>query len=328
MSGHVGAEYDGSDVMKLYINGEPDSTTASQVNANLYDTYDVIIGAEDQTGTMDNFFDGKIDDVRIYNREVTDEEIKRLYELGATTKIAKTLKTISPLEEDLIAHWTFDGPTIDSSSTTAEIRDASDNPNFYGDWLNASNARKPGKLGQAIYLRAAGSNDPIRIASSTALNLGTDDFSWSFWYNSTNPTNLQAIMGTRGGGAAIGLHIRINETAGKLDTYICDDCSGSGQTVTYSDSSDYDEPGWHHVVATFDRDGNVTYYHNGVEDGGGSITGQQGSITDDADPLYIGATGSSGSTYTQFYGLLDDIRVYRRVLNQEDVIRLYELGGG
>ncbi|MCA9397834.1 LamG domain-containing protein, partial [candidate division WWE3 bacterium] len=314
------------DTMTRYLNGVQIGTIA---DASTIDNITPSILDIGRRGDLTNTCNCVLDDIRIYNRAVTAEEIQRLYELGATTNIAKTLDTIDILEQDLIAHWTFDGPTIDSSSSTAEIRDASDNPNFYGNWIGSpNNATKPGKLGQAIHLRSEGSNNPIRLASSTALNLGTDDFSWSFWYNSTSPTSQQAIAGSRGGGAAIGLHIRINGTAGKLDTYICDDCSGSGQTVTYSDSSNYDEPGWHHVVATFDRDGNVTYYHNGVEDGTGNISGQQGSITDDVDWFCLGATGCGASAYTQFYGLLDDIRVYRRVLTQEEVTRLYELGGG
>ena len=44
------------------------------------------------------FFEGLIDDVRIYNRALSAEEITRLYELGGTTHVNVTLKTNPDLE--------------------------------------------------------------------------------------------------------------------------------------------------------------------------------------------------------------------------------------
>jgi len=99
--------------------------------------------------TSSDYFDGKMDDVRVYNRVLSAEEISRLYQLGATTKIAKTITTNPDLKNGLVGHWTFDGINMDTASNTAEVLDSSGNSNN-GDWLNHGTTTKPGKIGQAI----------------------------------------------------------------------------------------------------------------------------------------------------------------------------------
>ena len=78
---HYVARYDGSE-MSLYIDGVKDSTTFSQSGniSNSSNATSLIIGAEyDETGNQD----GSIDDVRIYDRALSSDEITRLYKLGA-----------------------------------------------------------------------------------------------------------------------------------------------------------------------------------------------------------------------------------------------------
>ena len=62
------------------------------------------IGGDD---AGENFL-GKIDEVRAYNRVLSLDEIKRLYNMGGTMKINKTpaVKTGSTLADGLTGHWT------------------------------------------------------------------------------------------------------------------------------------------------------------------------------------------------------------------------------
>jgi len=80
----IAATWDGS-TMRAYKNGIVDPTTESHTAVSGYAAFDVLIGANDQSGTLTNFFDGRIDDVRIYNYARTAEEIRVDYNAGLST---------------------------------------------------------------------------------------------------------------------------------------------------------------------------------------------------------------------------------------------------
>ena len=70
---HIAGTYDGS-MMRLYINGEMVQTREAKGPINKND-HAVYIGARNEFGY---FFDGNIDDLRIYNRPLNDEEVRKL----------------------------------------------------------------------------------------------------------------------------------------------------------------------------------------------------------------------------------------------------------
>jgi hypothetical protein len=63
-----------------------------------------------------DFANGSIGDVRIYNRALSKDEIKRLYNMGGTVKL-NTARADNSLAQGLVGWWTFDGK--DLTSTTA-----------------------------------------------------------------------------------------------------------------------------------------------------------------------------------------------------------------
>ena len=68
--------YDG-DSLKLYINGELDTTMLYNINLST-NLHILTIGSQNLVGTTD-FFSGKIDDIGIWNRSLTLQEVQRLY---------------------------------------------------------------------------------------------------------------------------------------------------------------------------------------------------------------------------------------------------------
>ena len=70
-----------------------------------------------------SYFDGALDDVRGYSRVLTANDISRLYQLGTTTKISRTLLTNPELDNGLISHWTFDTSDGIDLSQQASLRD-------------------------------------------------------------------------------------------------------------------------------------------------------------------------------------------------------------
>ena len=69
--------------MKLYVNGELiKSNNFSDLSLN-YSTsgFWTMLGAAESTAGIDNFYKGKMDDVRIYNRELSAAEVKEIFKL-------------------------------------------------------------------------------------------------------------------------------------------------------------------------------------------------------------------------------------------------------
>ncbi len=294
---HVVWTYDGSNsslfIDSVLVDG-PQAQTAPAANDNSF-----IIGGFGN-GSFD--MEGSLDDVRIYNRALSANDIARLYELGATTKIAKTITSNPALQNGLVGHWTFDSTNIDTASTTAEILDSSTNGNR-GDWISHSSTTKPGKLGQAIEFD--GVDDYIQIPDDNTLDVASA-FTIATWLKSdTNGLYEIAVKGTTGfefdhsGG-----NLRINDNGVKVL-----------QTLSYPQDSE-----WHHVAATWDDAADTTKLCiDGVCIAEG---GETETLTNNADNIVIGE--ESGSKI--FDGSMDDFRIYNRALSADEIRRLYELG--
>ena len=95
----------------IYVNGVQSSTLVVHQWQHVVVTDTTAENASnlDIGRTQDtNYMEGMIDDVRISNRVLTQEEIKRLYKMGGTLKIGQTISNDS-LRSGLVGHWTFDG---------------------------------------------------------------------------------------------------------------------------------------------------------------------------------------------------------------------------
>jgi len=94
-------------------------------------------------GATSDFLDGLIDDVRIYNRALSPDEIKRLYQSGATTHINISLPGPT---KGLAGWWTFD----EKDMAGVHAYDKSGQGN--GGTLTSGPRRMKGKVGQALQL--------------------------------------------------------------------------------------------------------------------------------------------------------------------------------
>lgn len=113
---HVTAVFNAdTDIHTLAVNGVIQTHSVSEPAFNNTDPIQVPrIGRRPGGDTAP--FEGTIDDVRVYNRALSAEEISRLYGLGATTRVSETLTTNPQLESGLVGHWTFDGENMDPTT--------------------------------------------------------------------------------------------------------------------------------------------------------------------------------------------------------------------
>jgi hypothetical protein len=75
---HVAITYDGN-ILKLYINGELIQSKTSGIVLNTNGSSGISIGESNQANGFWNPFNGKIDDVVIYGRALTESEMKSLF---------------------------------------------------------------------------------------------------------------------------------------------------------------------------------------------------------------------------------------------------------
>lgn len=300
----IGLEPTGGDQPQIYIDGTNDSDlgTGSGYQHYVWDMSNALafrIAAESDAG---NPFDGKIDEVRVYHRALSAEEVALLY------------RETHPDDPDthLVGHWTFDG--TDVSGTTAIDRGRGGNVGT----LSGSPAVSPGRLGQA--LRFDGTDDYVSVAHSSSINL-SNTISISFWVKNsvTQEYNRQIAKEPGGGGGSYGWAIYGNGGYVELST------SGGNPGLNSTDFGPalYDGS-WHHIVWTLDN-GNWTY----TRDGGvitGSGTYAHGTGFGNTNPLVIGKHGVTASEY--FLGALDDVRIYDTALTATQIVDLYRAGGG
>ncbi|MFO1152047.1 MAG: LamG-like jellyroll fold domain-containing protein [Rhodospirillales bacterium] len=267
------------------------------ITSPLPSNVDPVAIGDDLSGTFN--WNGSLDDVRVYNRALSVAEIKRLYELGATTRVGVTLNTNQSLANGLVAHYTFDGKDTDLSSSTREILDRSGNGN-HGNWLNHATTTVPGVLGQALSFD--GVDDEVE--SQTSIDW-TGAFSFAFWIRTTNSYS-QTVMGWspyRSCGPWVGVF----------------NCTGAGDSATgVLAVSDVMDGRWHHIVYTATANAQSLYVDGVLED-----TSAETSATNDGWPVMIG-NRAFASEY--FNGALDDVRIYNRTLSQDEITRLYDLG--
>lgn len=85
---HVAVTYDGA-FARIYINGNPSGLRETLASCNVGDsTGNLVIGRSSSTAT--SYFQGPMDDVRIYQRTLTATEIDQLYRLTVKGKIEGT----------------------------------------------------------------------------------------------------------------------------------------------------------------------------------------------------------------------------------------------
>jgi hypothetical protein len=311
---YVTGVYDGVTV-KLYIDGVLVNTNASGVPASLRaSTAPITIGADyDNGGSVFRFFNGKIDEPRIYNRVLSAAEIWNLYK-QTSTNINRSQNT--ELTSGLVGMWSFNGVDVNWTSSSAGIvYDRSGNNNT-GTLTNMSQVDTPvsGKVGQALLLD--GNNDYVEIPSSSSLLL-SGDVSISVWVKpgSTQKTYADMISKHNCGGYII--EQNNNSTNQYALAWDVGGCSYTGGSVLTTLTANV----WQNFVVV-KSGASITHYVNGVQTASGSGAGA--ALVTSPTPLRIGNFGSGGSR--EFNGALDEVRVYNRALTALEAKQLYLMG--
>jgi hypothetical protein len=97
---HVVGVFNPNNFMELYVNGNLDASSDSYMISHIHDgTANLFIGSHFDLSNPANFFKGKIDDVHIYNRALTSDEIVELYKWNDFDAVA-TISKRTDLDND------------------------------------------------------------------------------------------------------------------------------------------------------------------------------------------------------------------------------------
>jgi hypothetical protein len=300
----------------MYINGVRDSTTATDGTALNFGTCPLFIGVDTDTGCasgLGNWYSGKIDDPRVYNRALSQDEITQLYQQGATTKHATTITAprLDDVNSGLVGHWTFDGKDMPQG----QVNDTSGNGNN-GSMRNmaTSSAYARGVLGQALTFDKV--NDFVDIPAPSVLQ-GLAAFTVSLWAKSDSYQSL--------GGA---FSIYDGTTSGTLFLiYPYDPSNGNGTRVYFNSGAVIDQNDgaiadgkWHHFLFVSRSATDHELFVDGVSVATSTISK---TLPATLSHISIGAWRSG----TQLYGgSIDDVRVYGRALSNDEIKQLYQMG--
>lgn len=267
------------------------------------------------------FFQGKIDEVRVYNRALSRSEIQALFDLGNND------------DSSLVGHWKLD----ELSGTNAV--DSSGNSNT-GTLTNYSSPEPWSSSGQVnSSLNFDGSSNYVQIADSTSLDV-TSNLTVAAWVKPDTCTpdpgggaNMRSIMGKwqkAGNNRAYILGMSRGTNCNLLFN-ISDDGGWAGEAangVVTTDILTVDT--WAHVVATYDGSTNLaSIYINGTLSASSTATDAASvNIYNSSAPLRIGATQDWGDSPKYFSGHIDDVRVYNRVLSTTEIDALHKMGIG
>ena len=238
------------------------------------------------------YFDGALDDVRVYKRFLNSTEAQQLYQ-G------------TDIHNGLVGHWPFD----EGSGTAAHDTHM---------WV-------AGKGGGAAHFD--GTDDYVEISSNP-----NDDpvspYSISFWVNFDGLYDQHHTIlnkGTKSGDN----HWRIMHPMGGSSIYLQVYVSGSWQTVTLksADGTISSSKKWYHVALTSDGTTAKIYINGTLSDS--STSSYDVSLPSSSGDLILGRWVGEGYPPVlpggnEYIGAIDDLAVYDRALSEEEVRAIYQ----
>lgn len=280
-----------------------------------------------------NYFNGALDDFRIYNKALSLSDVRRLYSLGAAMRIAyapliaESARTriastpVVPAGQGLVGHWTFDGKNMISNVT-----DSSGSGNtgklILGATGNIATTTSPGVLGQALLFD--GLSDYVNAGAVDGLG-GTKNFTVSAWVKTDTLTggdsNLREIVSQSNAFSATTFILRLNTASDYIEFLVGGTAGYSGTANSGASSITTDT--WYHVAAVYDG-ANLQIYLNGTA--AGSPVARTLVVGTDAAEMHIGNAWRGGINDRYWSGAIDDVRVYNRSFSAAEIRQLYRTG--
>ena len=326
---HIAVVRDGNDV-KIYINGLLNASGTGEPRVDASNVDNVLIGSRYYKKSLRDGFQGKLDEIRIYNTALTEQEIKKHYGVNSeeTSKI--------PLDK-LAAYWSMDIVDINAETQRSE-----------GKYVNTS-IDEDGKLNQSVHFN--GQSSYVDFGDNLDdVFVGPDrKFTITMWVKPSKDHKYGTLLAKHGDTGCtqsqnqrqIGLRLQSN-TAANLPNFWIQSPSGGQYVMVQSDKS-LNKNEWSFLAVTYDgsidrsalerfkilvngRETNLSIDHKGkfpfdLQDSSAHL-----SLGDHVD-----GEGQICQRKGQrsFEGHLDEVAIWDEVLTHEQIekIRLQDISG-
>jgi hypothetical protein len=248
-------------------------------------------------------FEGNIDDVRVFGRELTADDVRAL--AGST-----------PGAADMVLHWKLDS----TSTTDTNINDSSSN-NLDGTLIgNNGNLAAPSTDTAPIGVVNPRSRDfnrtnreAIQRTNMTTVLKPQNDLTVSAWYKTNSIDTSGAELVSAGDNYSLRLRTGLVEFSKRINDGTAHWVQCQGPVSNTLNNT------WHHVAAVTSPDGMRVYF-----DGNEVCTNSEGGdiVYDQGNTFFVGRHGN-GQQNWDFQGLMDDVRVYGRALDANEIADLF-----
>ena len=305
-------------LINLDTNVIEQSQTAKSLSQQVNASQQIIDEQRKTISQMNDSISNLTSEIKLLEDRVTSLE-KRLYQpypepipqpqpssLGPCIQIPDNLTNAKLSESNipttgLVAEWNFENNALDTSG-------------HGNNGINCGTTFVDGKIGKAASFNG---NSIIRIANAPTLNFGTGSFSVSFWLKTTDPS------------ANLIDHRRNNDadyrgwSVEMAHDKIMAEIRSSGSYYVQVFSNKVDDNNYHYIAWVVDKSAQTSklYIDAKLEDS--SKTYSVENIDQNTIGVDIGYTYSPNTLDSPYTGSLDQIRIYDRVLTENEIQSLF-----
>lgn len=290
----------------LYVDGVQEGAASTHSFNNITSTNSLQLG---RGHSGERYLNGAMDDVRIYDRALTSQEIQNLYGDGTTAP---------SIQDDIAGWWPL----------TEDANDHSANSN-HGTVSGATLTGGYDGTPDGAY-SFDGADDVIAIPNSDAINTAASysEKTVSLWFHPHSTDGKQILY--EQGGTVKGLNLYIDSGSLYVGGWSLSDEDATTPWGSTHLSTNIAPGSWNHVVLTLDAASSITGYLNGQSFDSSTNVGNLFTHTGD---INLGGLGDSTvlhdgeySLPATFNGAIDDLKLWNRALTASEVTDLYNAG--
>ena len=289
---HLVITFNSGSPAKIYVNGSLQHTTGNISKAS--DGSANYLGANNSSGG--NNLLGKIDQFRVFQKELSSSEVSTLY-----AETAATVESLSPLGNETVDTLQVLGDTSCTALYRFENNEDDESGNYNGTGTEIEYA--VGRYEQAAKFDGS---DSTFTYSTSVINVAADH-SISFWLNIDSIATQMIIWNHDS---------NIRMTSGGNILYRR---NTSGVAYDITSSTTLSTGSWYHIAASFNTSSGMALYIDNVAQGTNSYTGGVDSKSGDFGLMYRVDSNSEHAD-----GKIDQVRFFNKTISASEVTTLYE----